>query len=428
MTSFGDYVTAMHAAGRLVLQPRMGFGEPERMRAGLTATSRARACTVGTITVDSYTRLARYEEARAAVLEGVSLNGYPIVAHTPETNRRMLDGVYSHAFPVQVRHGSANPREIFIALMRSGLHATEGGPVSYCLPYGRVPLRDSIDNWTECCQLFAGGDLRLGAAHLETFGGCMLGQLCPPSLLIALSVLEAMFFRSHGVHSVSLSYAQQTNRFQDEQAVHALRDLAGEFLPGGGWHLVLYTYMGLYPRTRSGAYDLLVDSAILAVRTGVARLIVKTVAEAHRVPTIAENVEALEAAAATADRSIRSGLAFDGYRQIYGDARRLIEATLDLAPDIGTALLSAFRRGYLDVPYCLHPDNAGRSRSAIDASGWLHWADVGSMPIARGRASTARPITSATLLDDLSFMRRRYDGAARTPADPAAPAVGSIAS
>jgi methylaspartate mutase epsilon subunit len=60
-------------------------------------------------------------------------------------------------------------------------------------------------------------------AHLETFGGCMMGQLCPPSLLVALSTLEALFFRQHGLRSISLSYAQQTHAEQDAEAVLAMR-------------------------------------------------------------------------------------------------------------------------------------------------------------------------------------------------------------
>ena len=67
--------------------------------------------------------------------------------------------------------------------------------------------------------------------HLESFGGCMLGPALPAGLLVALSVLEALFFRQHGLRSISLSYAQQTHPGQDLEAVAALRRLAGELLP-----------------------------------------------------------------------------------------------------------------------------------------------------------------------------------------------------
>ncbi len=246
--------------------------------------------------------------------------------------------------------------------------------------------------------------------HLETFGGCMLGQLCPPGLLVAISALEALFFHRAGLRSISLSYAQQTSPAQDREAVHALRRLAGELLPDTDWHIVLYTYMGLYPRTRRGALDLLERSAELAVETGAARLIVKTTAESHRIPTVAENAEALGVASRAAARHVaapppRAGLADN---PVYAEARALVDAVLDLDADLGRALLKAFARGLLDVPYCLHPDNAGRTRSAIDRDGRLVWSEIGAMPI--GHVSRrGRRLTAMGLYDALSFVQRRHD-------------------
>uniref|UniRef100_UPI000A3A0410 methylaspartate mutase n=1 Tax=Streptomyces sp. NRRL B-24572 TaxID=1962156 RepID=UPI000A3A0410 len=298
---FGRFVAASAAAGRLVVQPRMGFGDPGRMRAGLARTRAATAHTAGTLTVDSYTRVGDLDAARAAVAEGSRLNGYPIAAHSPATTRAVLDGLFDADFPVQVRHGSARPLAIVRALTEAGLDATEGGPVSYCLPYGRTPLRESVTAWARACELLATGARPGAVPHLESFGGCLLGQLCPPGLLVATSVLECLFFVQFGLRSVSLSYAQQTDPAQDEEALRALHRLAAEFLPDGiDRHVVLYTYMGVYPRTEQGATRLLEASARLAVRSGAGRLIVKTTAEAHRLPTVEENVRALETAAATA--------------------------------------------------------------------------------------------------------------------------------
>ncbi|MEC3978303.1 methylaspartate mutase, partial [Amycolatopsis sp. H20-H5] len=133
---FGRFVAREHAAGRLVVQPRMGFSTPSAMRAGLIRTREAAACTVGTLTLDSYTRVGDNAAAAKALAEGIGLNGFPIIAHGPAVTRDVLDGL---DFPVQVRHGSARPQEIVATLIAAGLDATEGGPVSYCLPYSRTP-------------------------------------------------------------------------------------------------------------------------------------------------------------------------------------------------------------------------------------------------------------------------------------------------
>lgn len=406
---FGDFVAAAERGGHLVVQPRMGFGDLERMRSGLLATKAADAVSVGTLTLDSYTRTGNHAAARRALADGVQLNGYPIVARPDHETLTLLDGVRDGAFPVQVRHGSSRPQDIFRTLTRLGLEATEGGPVSYCLPYSRTPLREAVDCWVESTELLAESGADGRRPHVESFGGCMLGQLCPPSLLIAISLLEAVFFRQHGIRSISLSYAQQTHPAQDEEAVLALRRLAGEYLPDTQWHVVFYAYMGVYPRTPRGAALLMEQAARTAVRAGAARLIVKTEAEAHRIPTIEENVRALETsarAAETAGPRVRTA----GDSGVLAEARALIEAVLDIDQDVGRALPRAFERGRLDLPFCLHPDNRGRARSYIDDDGYLRWLTTGDMPIpvSVGAAGLTR-LTAETLLTMLHHVEQRYD-------------------
>ncbi|MEU6867669.1 methylaspartate mutase [Streptomyces sp. NPDC046876] len=407
--SFGSFVRAAQRAGHLVVQPRMGMSDPQLMRSGLRATRQAEAITVGTITLDSYTRLDSHDFARRALAEGVALNGYPIVAHGTATTLGVIEGIAGPDFPVQVRHGSPSPYAIFEALTAAGLTTTEGGPVSYCLPYSRHPLEQSVADWARCCEMFARLQETGAEPHLETFGGCMMGQLCPPGLLVALAVLEALFFKQHGLRSVSLSYAQQPNAAQDEEAIGALATIAGELLGPMDWHIVLYAYMGVFPRTSAGAALLLEDAARLAVRTGAARLIVKTAAEAHRIPSIAENVAALELAARAASREPAVRTASGGENTgILDEARTIIDAVLALDRSVSKALIQAFATGLLDVPYCLHPDNAGRTRSYLDGEGRLHWCDVGSMPVRRTVDGRAR-LSSADLLSSLSFAERTYD-------------------
>lgn len=424
---FGGFVKQAAASGNLVVQPRMGFSDLDRMRAGLLSTKSAVPASAGTLTIDSYTRVGDLPAARAALAEGQRLNGYPIATYPSEVTRALLRGVADSRFPVQVRHGSSSPEPIIRALVAAGLDATEGGPVSYCLPYGRTPLGESVRNWARACELLADLVPPPRLPHVESFGGCLLGQLCPPGLLVAMSVLECLFFTHHGIRSVSLSYAQQTEPTQDLGALRALRRLAGEFLPGGtDWHVVVYTYMGVFPATEHGAVRLLAESARLAVRAGAERLIVKTAAEAHRIPSVQENVAALASATAAAEaaRPLEFGqdLVLDveaAESETYAEARALIEAVLGLGGDLGKSLCAAFAGGYLDIPYCLHPDNAGRSRSFLDANGRLRWADVGSMPISPDVLPHSQPEpTSGELLTALHTVASRYDRQHDRPDDP----------
>ncbi len=411
--SLGAHVRRARVAGQLVVQPRMGFSGVAEMRAGLIAIRSVPTGTAGTITLDSYTRVGDHAAAHRALRTGTRLNGFPLVAHGAGVVRSMLDGVCAGDFPVQVRHGSADPRAIVATLIAARIDSSEGGPVSYCLPYGRTPLRVSVRNWARSCETLAGLREQGLEPHLESFGGCMLGQLGPPGLLVAITVIEAMFFRQHGIRDVSLSYAQQGGAAQDLAAVAVLRELADRYLPDVHRHVVVYTYMGVFPRSPEGALALVMDSARLAAHAAADRLIVKTAAEAWRIPTVAENVVALRAAAAAADQARRADTPpvpdAAEVELIRNEAVALIEAVLDLGPDLGGSLLSAFERGYLDVPYCLHADNRKQVRSTVDDRGHVRWADTGVLPIPRRSASAAAGMTATGLLHALSRVQRTYD-------------------
>ncbi|MFI8519428.1 FAD/NAD(P)-binding protein [Streptomyces sp. NPDC085481] len=419
----GTFVQEAAQAGELVVQPRMGMVAPEVMSAGVAAVAALPERTVATLTIDSYTRVGDHAAATAALRTGRPLNGFPIVSHGPKTAARVAAAA-GRRTPVQVRHGSADPMAIFRTMTAAGLTASEGGPVSYCLPYGRTPLAESVAAWRDSVQFLAEESRSHGRrAHLESFGGCLLGQLCPPSLLVAVSVLECLFFAQNGATSVSLSYAQQTHAAQDAGALAALRLLADELLPPAvDRHIVLYTYMGVYPRTVPGARLLLRRSAELAVRGGAQRLIVKTETEAHRIPTVEENLTALRVAADAA-RSARARLRAAGppaggdTEEILAEARALVGTVLALADDIGVALLKAFDRGLLDVPFCLHPDNRGEARSAVAPDGRLQWTDLGALPLLTTSRRTT-PMTSRQLAGMLGRVAREHDLAAETDPPP----------
>ncbi|MFE1384035.1 FAD/NAD(P)-binding protein [Streptomyces sp. NPDC058740] len=425
----GTFVQEAAQAGELVVQPRMGMVAPEDMAAGVAAVADLPERTVATLTIDSYTRVGDHAAATAALRTGRPLNGFPLVSHGPKTTARVAAAA-GRRTPVQVRHGSADPMAIFRTMTAAGLAASEGGPVSYCLPYGRTPLADSVAAWRDSVQFLTEESRNRGRrAHLESFGGCLLGQLCPPSMLVAVSVLECLFFAQNGATSVSLSYAQQTHAAQDTGALAALRLLADELLPPAvDRHLVLYTYMGVYPRTVPGARLLLRRSAELAVRGGAQRLIVKTETEAHRIPTVAENLTALRVAAdaARAARARPGAAAAAGAEteEILAEARALVGAVLALSDDLGVALLKAFDRGLLDVPFCLHPDNRGEARSAIAPDGRLQWTDLGALPLLTTSRRTT-PMTSRQLAGMLGRVAREHDLAAETdpPPEPAPPPV-----
>lgn len=414
---FTSYMREMKRQGYRVAQPRMGFGDPVAMHDGLAAVKALPFPKVGTITIDSLTRTGHFLQAEQAFHSGQPLNGYPIVATGRERNIQLLEKLHEPEFPIQVRHGSSIPDRIFDATMEAGLDATEGGPISYCLPYGNIPLREAIQAWRRCCVKFVHGVEGQGRTpHLETFGGCMLGQLCPPSMLVAISVLEGMFFSRYGLRSLSLSYAQGSNFAQDRGALAALRRLATEWLPEIDWHVVVYTHMGNFPSTLRGARSLIEESARLCASSGCERLIVKTASEARQIPSVDDNVQAMHWAANVFSQTQPEPLptrAEEHEEEVYSCAQAVIEHVLGLDEDIDKCLEIAFQQGFLDIPYCLHPDNPNQARSRIDKEGNLCWADSGNIPFpVRFKSVHSRDrhaISSSEFLGMLFFVRTKFD-------------------
>jgi methylaspartate mutase epsilon subunit len=414
----GEFAHAVAAADELVVQPRMGFSDPTTMREGLDRVRAFNGPRVGTMTIDSFTRRGMLREAKSAMATAHSLNGWPICTHPLATSRRLLEGIREDGLPVQVRHGSPLPQHIFRRAADLGIDAIEGGPVSYCLPYGRVSLAATFAAWDEAVRLWAAHAYRSRQlAHIESFGGCMLGQLSPPSLLLTLVLLEGRFFSDRHIPSLSLSLTQGTNIDQDVGALIALRRLAAEWFPNVDWHIVFYTYMGLFPETVAGAKRLIEDSAHIAVMGGANRLIVKTAAEAHHIPSIDENLTAM-AWSRDAGRRARGLLpssdALHFANLIEADARQLLGSVLRLGRNLSQATMAAFATGCLDVPHCIHPDNRDQARSTIDpVTGVIDFSSPANLSLSRrpfARRSNRRP--SEQLMDALTFVRRRYDAVA----------------
>jgi methylaspartate mutase epsilon subunit len=402
----------LNARTGLYVQPRMGMGTLENMRKGLQAVKTLEAAAVGTITLDSYTRMEQYEEAEKALQAGLDLNGFPVLAYEPCDIMAHLTALGSDDFLIQVRHGTARPEKIFQQLVKSRLFLTEGGPVSYCLPYSRLPLREAIASWQRACHILADYPEK---SHLESFAGCLLGQLCHPAILVSLGILEALFFQQNGLRDISLSYAQNYSLTQDLAAVSALKRLANLYLTEEmSWHIVIYTFMGLFPQTMRGYEKILGTSVHLAVLSGAKRLIVKTHEESRQIPSVAANLNALRKAHGFSAHP-PEGIVYDAEEEeiIFYQAKALIDSALNSGRDIGAGLYQAFQEGRLDVPFCLHPDNRRLATCIIDQNGYLQWVSSGKLPIAvkknKGDASNIPSLTSSKFLEMLGFNRQKFD-------------------
>jgi methylaspartate mutase epsilon subunit len=385
----------------------MGFTLIKDMATALSCIKQLPFSTVGTITLDSYTRLKQYKAAFEAINRKSNLNGFPLLCYSPDEIKAYLSSQMDQTFRIQVRHGSPLPDEIIDHMIKADLTYTEGGPISYCLPYGRIKIKDSIASWKLSCEKLSSLS---NQGHLESFAGCMLGQLCPPSLLVALNILEGLFFKSYGLRDISLSYAQYYNLHQDVAAIRALQSLANKYLSYINFHVVVYTFMGLFPETHEGWKSILCESVKLLALSKSKRLIVKTSAESSNIPSLVDNITALKTAYEALNDQDYTGFKPDQVEeeQIMQDADTIIQATLNTSSPIDQALLKGFKKGLIDIPFCIHPDNLRETIATIDDRGYICWVKKGNVP-AKQTSKDDFTLSSDSLLKLLNFNKRQYD-------------------
>ncbi|MFI9330090.1 hypothetical protein ACIGZJ_21385 [Kitasatospora sp. NPDC052868] len=380
-------------AARTLLHPRSGVrGSDDQQE--LFADLYAAGAEVLSFQVDSLTRDGRYAEVEQVARDGGALNGFPVVNHGVDTLRRISAAC---PVPLQTRHSARDPRLLAEVSYAGGVTAFEGGPICYNIPYyADLPLAVSLARWRYVDELTA-RYAELGVVLDREFFGTLTATLIPPALAICTNILEGLLAVGAGVRSVSLAYAEQGSRAQDVAAVEVMGRLGREYLGRGGRvrvATVFHQFMGAFPADREEAEQLIRESARTAALARADRVVVKTPAEALRIPDVRDNARGLALAAAglelaaadqgAADRAAADRGAVDGMEahRIERTARHLLEAVLALRPgDVGGCVEEAFATGVLDVPFSPSRYNAGRLLTGRDTNGAVRVIDPGGVPL-----------------------------------------------
>lgn len=398
-------LAACRAAGRVAIQPRCGVGGHAEMLALLTAIEAGAHPDIHTVTIDSHTRLRRFEEARRSLEQHPrDLNGYPLVAHGWRRGRELNEAVPG---PLEVRHGSPDARVLFDFSIASGITSFEGGGISYNLPYSKaVPLVESLTAW-QSVDRRCGELADLGVVVDRELFGTLTAVLVPPSISLAISVLEATLAARAGVRCLSISYPQGGNVFQDVAALRAIPVLAERYLPADvEVHAVLHEFMGVFPWERGHAEDLIFYGALVARLGGASKLITKTYQEAYGIPETSANVAGL-CLADRANSPLLDFITVDAARVaeemdwILEEVASLVDPVLE-RPDLIPAIAEAFADGLLDIPF-----SASRyARSEViprrGEDGAIRYLAAGSLPF-----------STEALIRNHELLGNRFDGTAR---------------
>lgn len=375
--------------GRLLFQPRAGVGGFDPMVALLSGLQDGGRADILPITVDSHTRLEKFDiAAKCLEISPKRLNGFPVVAHGYRKLRALDDAMQA---PLQIRHGSPDGRRLMAECIAGGVTSFEGGPIGYNLPYcADVPLEQSFAAWAEIDEL-AGLVTAQGFPVEREFFGSLTAVAVPPSIALACTLIEALCAAQKGVTALSIALPQGGNMIQDIAALRAVVPLARDILPVGcDVFTVLHQFMGVFPADRASADALIATGALTAALGGAQKVICKTYQEAHGVPDLDANVAGLLLSRAAADGKFASLPLDDAaisaeQAMIEREVRELLDPILSRS-NPAQAAIDAFRKGWLDIPFPANEAAHGEVFPLRDPSGALRYGSTGRLPFSDATA------------------------------------------
>jgi len=380
--------------GDTLIQPRAGVALPEMLIELLSYLETEGEADLLPTTIDSYTRLNRYNEADIGIEESKKtgrsmLNGFPAVNYGVNICREVIMRLKS---PVQVRHGTPDARLLTEITLASGFTSYEGGGISYNIPYSKnYALDKSIKDWQYAHRLI-GLYAEAGVLiNIEPFGP-LTGTLVPPCISHAVAVIEALLAAEQGVKDITVGYGQCGNLIQDVAAIKSLRIITEEYLAKYGYHdvkvtTVLHQWMGGFPQDESKAFSVISWGAAAAALSNATKVIVKTPHEAMGIPTKEANAAGLKASkqlvSMLKDQNMLSDMTVMAESEmILKETRCILDKTYELGNgDFALGSVRAFEAGVIDIPFAPSRNNLGKLLPARDNTGAVRFLDVGNIPL-----------------------------------------------
>ena len=344
-------------------------------------------------TVDSYTRLNRYNEAETGIEKSKEtgrsmLNGFPIVNYGVDICRKVTSSLQN---PVQVRHGTPDARLLTEISIAGGFTSYEGGGISYNIPYSKNhSLEKTIAHWQYTDRLVGLYEEAGVSINREPFGP-LTGTLISPCISNSVAIIESLLAATQGVKDITVGYGQCGNLIQDVAAIRSLNILTREYLDKFGFNdvrvtTVFHQWMGGFPQDEAKAFGVISWGAAAAVLAKATKVIVKTPHEAMGVPTKEANAAGLRASkqlvSMLKDQDFRSIPAVVAESEIIlKEMRCILEKVEELGKgDFAVGTVAAFEAGVLDVPFAPSRYNAGKVMPARDNVGAVRFLETGNMP------------------------------------------------
>lgn len=390
---FGEKLSKAVADGITLIQPRAGVALYEEHIKLLQFLENEGEADLLPTTVDSYTRLNRYNEAETGIEKSKEtgrsmLNGFPIVNYGVDICRKVTSALKN---PVQVRHGTPDARLLTELSIAGGFTSYEGGGISYNIPYSKAhSIEKTIAHWQYADRLVGLYEEAGVSINREPFGP-LTGTLISPCISNSVAIIETLLAATQGVKDVTVGYGQCGNLIQDVAAIRSLNILTREYLDKFGFNdvrvtTVFHQWMGGFPQDEAKAFGVISWGAAAAVLAKATKVIVKTPHEAMGVPTKEANAAGLRATkqlvSMLKDQDFRSIPAVVAESEIIMKEMRCI---LDKVEELGkgdyaVGTVAAFEAGVLDIPFAPSRYNAGKVMPARDNVGAVRFLEIGNMP------------------------------------------------
>ena len=378
---------------RPLIQPRGGFSNIKKQKKLSLSLEKAGADFIP-LTIDSFTRLNDYKNADLLLKRGNKekielLNGYPLINHGYKKTREMLSTL---KMPISLRHGTPDARLLIEHALASGITDIEGGGLSYCLPYSsKLSVEKSLYYWEYVDELCAQMSSLNREIMRESFG-VLTATLVPPLIVVIVQILELLMSAQKGVKAFMLTFAQTGSIIQDLVISNVLRILSVKFLSKLKLNVTYlkigyHHWMGPFPKEYEKASSLIIQGSINAALINADKVIVKTKYEAHSIPTIEANCEAVSNVKYILDRfSLKDTLSNDQTNieteNLINQAEFILNKILNGRDAISIIdVADAVNKGWIDIPFSPHPQNLNKVRTYRDVNGMIRIKDFGNIPL-----------------------------------------------
>jgi methylaspartate mutase epsilon subunit len=385
-----------HAERRCLTQPRGGFATFRMQRELMVTLDREGLADIVPTTTDSYTRNELFEQAQRGLdeseREGRSLlNGFPIVNYGHEVAAELIDAIEK---PGIMLTGTTMPKLTGEIGYAAGYTGYLGSGIAYTVSYIKeLSIEEGIRNYQYLDRLVAEYAARGVELHRRQ-PGFLTGTNIPPSIAIAICVLDALLAAAQGVRQYGLELGQTLHAVQDAAAIAACEELAQEYLARQGYRDVFTPvtslhWMGAWPYDDAQAAALVAMGGAIAAMGGAVSVTTKSIEEAHGIPTPKANAEGLRMTRMAI--YLARGVRMDGHRdyerekRLIGlEVRAIVDRVLEMGDgDAARGTVRAFEAGVLDVPWSPNRHVKSRIMPARDADGYLRILDPAEVPIPR---------------------------------------------